>query len=112
VPDSLEGRRFGALSQVDGGEVGTETVFEYHEDADLIWARYAGGQIRLGQLVGLRRGDELEFRYCQVNWAGDTVTGHCRSVIEVLPHGRLRLVESWRWESRTGEGTSVVEEII
>jgi hypothetical protein len=111
VSTSLDGRRFRALSQVDGGEVGTETVFDYHEDGDLVWARYAGGQIRLGHLVGLRRGDELDFRYAQLNQAGETATGHCHSIVEVTEGGRLRLVETWEWESRTGRGTSVVEEI-
>ncbi len=109
---SLDGRRFGAVSQVDGGEVDAATVFEYHQDGDLVWARYAGGAaVRLGHLVGLRRGDELEFRYAQLNHKGETLTGHCRSRIEVLADGRLRLHESWRWESRPGAGTSVVEEL-
>jgi hypothetical protein len=28
----------------------------------------------------------------------------------VLPDGRLRLRETWAWESREGTGTSVLEE--
>ena len=67
---SLDGRRFRAASQSSGAEVGAETVFTYHQDGDLIWARYAGGQVRLGHLVGLRRGDELDFRYSQLNTSG------------------------------------------
>ena len=108
---SLDGRRFRSLSHVDGGEVGADTVFEYHEDGDLVWARYEGGEIRLGHLVGLRQGDELEFRYAQLNRAGETATGYCWSVISVGPDGRLRMHETWRWESRPGHGTSIVEEI-
>jgi hypothetical protein len=114
--ESLDGRRFRAVSQVDGGEVDEETIFEYHQDGDLVWARYAGGRIRLGHLVGVRYADgraaELEFRYSQLNQAGETASGFCRSRIERLADGRLRLHEAWRWESRPGEGTSVVEEII
>jgi hypothetical protein len=110
---SLEGRRFRSLSQVDGGEVGSDTVFEYHQDGDLIWARYAGGEIRLGHLVGTRRADQLEFRYAQLNSAGESATGYCKSRIEVdAADGRLRLHETWRWESRPGEGTSVMVEIV
>jgi hypothetical protein len=109
---SLDGRRFRAAGSVTGGEVGAETVFEYHQDGDLIWARYAGGAVRLGHLVGRRRGDTLEFRYSQLNTAGETSSGHCHSTIHILNDGRVQLRESWRWESRPGEGTSVVEEIV
>jgi hypothetical protein len=28
-----------------------------------------------------------------------------------LPDGRVRLEETWEWESRAGHGTSVVEQI-
>ena len=109
---SLDGRRFQSMAEVAGGEVGTETVFEYHEEGDLIWARYAGGAVRLGHLVGLRQGDRLEFRYSQLNTAGETSTGHCVSTVVTLPDGRLRLDETWRWESKDGAGTSSVEEQI
>jgi hypothetical protein len=88
-----------------------ETLAEYHEEGDLIWARYTGGAVRLGHLVGVRRGDALEFRYTQLNTAGESSSGHCVSTLEILPDGRLRLHESWRWESREGAGTSTVDEI-
>ena len=107
---SLDGLRFRAVGQAGTAEVGTETFFEYHEEGDLIWARYAGGAVRLGHLVGLRRGDALDFRYSQLNEAGETSTGHCRSTVHELPDGRLQLRETWEWESRDGAGTSVVEE--
>jgi hypothetical protein len=112
MPVSLDGRRFRSPEPVAGGEAGTETTFEYHEEGDLVWARYSGGDIRLGHLVGRRDGDVLEFRYSQLNTLGETSNGHCRSTVEVMADGRLRLNETWRWESRPGTGTSAVEEII
>ena len=108
---SLDGRRFAAADQAPAGEVDAETVFEYHEDGDLVWARYAGGAVRLGHLVGLRRRDVVEFRYSQLNTSGETSSGFCRSTIEVLAYGRVRLHETWRWESRPGKGTSIVDEV-
>lgn len=126
---SLEGRRFRPMGAAEearsgdggdvgaagarrgaGGEVGAETVFEYHEEGDLVWARYSGGSVRLGHLVGLRAGDELEFRYSQLNTAGETSNGHCRSTIHRRPDGRLELRETWEWESRPGAGSSTVVE--
>ena len=109
---SLDGRRFQAMADVAGGDVDARTVFEYAEEAGLVHARYGGGAIRLGFLVGTRDGDTLRFRYAQVRADGTTASGRCESRIEVLEDGRLRLHETWAWESQPGEGTSVVEEVI
>jgi hypothetical protein len=109
---SLDGRRFRAVAEVPGGDVGTQTIFEYVEDDGVVHARYAGGAIRLGFLVGTREGDTLRFRYAQVRVDGSTASGHCHSEIEALADGRLRLHETWAWESQPGEGASIVEEII
>src|SRR5262245_52423968 len=92
------------------GEASAGTVFEYHEDDGLVWARYAGGAVRLGFLVGTRHGDRLEFRYSQLNESGETSNGRCSTAISVLPDGRVRLDEVWEWESRPGSGTSAAEE--
>ncbi|GAB4051262.1 hypothetical protein GCM10028775_27160 [Catellatospora paridis] len=107
---SLDGRRFAAVADVAGGEVGTQTVFTYHEHDGMIWAEYTGGAIRRGFLVGTRDGDRLDFRYTQLNNEGQTSTGHCVSTLSRLPDGRLRLDETWQWESRPGSGTSAVVE--
>jgi hypothetical protein len=107
---SLDGRVFRAVSNPDGEVSEGDTLFHYSQDADLVHARYEGGGIRLGFLVGVRRDDELDFRYAHVNPAGETATGHCVSRIEVLDDGRLRLHERWSWDSREGSGVSVVEE--
>jgi len=93
------------------GEATEETVFEYHERGDAVWARYEGGAVRLGFLVGTREGDRLEFRYSQLNDSGETSNGRCSSTISTLPDGRLRLDEEWAWESKSGSGTSAAEEI-
>ncbi|WP_243704707.1 hypothetical protein [Micromonospora sp. KC723] len=108
---SLDRRRFAAVADVVAGEVGTETVFTYHEHDGVVWADYTGGSIRRGHLVGTRDGDRLDFRYVQLNNDGRTSSGHCVSEISVLPDGRLRLHETWSWESRPGSGVSVVEEL-
>ena len=107
---SLDGRVFGVSEMGDEGEASEATVFECHEDGDLVWARYAGGDVRLGFLVGTRDGDRIDFRYSQLNEQGETSNGHCTSQIVVLPDGRVRLNEVWSWESKPGEGTSAIEE--
>lgn len=109
---SLDGRWFRPVEDENGdGEVDSSTTFEYHEDGDLVWARYSGGMIRLGFLVGVRQGNTLSARYAQVTTDGGTATGHTESRVEALADGRLRLREDWAWDSRQGSGESVVEEV-
>jgi hypothetical protein len=106
----LDGRVFRGVEMSEAGEASVATRFEYHEDDGVIWARYEGGAVRLGFLVGTRDGDRLEFRYSQLNGSGETSNGRCSTRISVLQDGRLRLVEDWAWESKPGTGTSAVEE--
>jgi hypothetical protein len=107
---SLNDRRFTAAAQAEGGEVGPTTVFHYHEIDGEIWAEYVGGDVRRGFLVGTRTGNSLSFRYSHLNIDGVTASGRCTSEVTTDASGRLRLLETWSWESREGSGTSVVEE--
>ena len=108
---SLEGRIFVDVTENHAGDVGADTRFEYHEEPDgIIWARYAGGTVRLGHLVGTRDGDRLEFRYSHVTTAGTTASGRCSSRIVVADDGLLEFHEAWEWESQPGAGTSIVRE--
>jgi hypothetical protein len=108
---SLEGKRFQVAEMTSEGEASAATVFEYHERDSVVWARYEGGAVRLGFLVGTRDGDRLEFRYSQLNENGETASGRCSTTISSLSDGRLRLDEEWAWETKSGAGTSAAEEI-
>ena len=109
---NLDGRRFRDVTPAPMGDVGSETVFEYHEaDNGTIWGSYKGGPIERGFLVGTRTIDTLDFRYAHVTTMGGTASGHCLTRVEEFADGRLRLHEAWRWESKEGSGTSVLEEI-
>jgi hypothetical protein len=108
---SLDGRRFRSSAHVPSGDVGPATVFDYRQDGDVVHASYSGGDIRLGFLVGTRTGDRLDFRYVQLRVDGTTAAGHCLSEIELSDDDRLRLRETWAWETQPGSGTSMVEEV-
>lgn len=108
---SLDGRRFQDVTNRRAGDVGANTTFEYHQDGELVWARYSGGSIVLGFLVGTRQADTLNFRYSHLTSAGETASGRCDSTITVLSDGRLECRERWQWESRAGVGTSIIREL-
>lgn len=108
---SLDGRTLVGVSNSGDGEVGAQTLFTYHEENLVIWAEYSGGCIALGRLVGTREGSILTFRYVHATRDGTTSSGRCAAQLEEMPDGRIRSHESWTWESRTGSGHSVVEEV-
>lgn len=106
-------RRFVSLSNSENGEVGAETVFQYRQEGDVVWATYGGGSIVFGTLIA--KTDDagcLDMRYQHMNAAGELMTGICHSTPETLPDGCLRLHERWQWTSGDGSrGVSVIEEI-
>ncbi|MGC9542948.1 hypothetical protein [Streptomyces sp. UG1] len=108
---SLDGLVLAPVADQAPGQVGTRTRFTYHEKDGEIWAEYAGGDVVRGYLVGARDGDRLDFRYVQLKRDGSTSSGHCVSTVVELADGRVRLEESWAWESQPGSGTSVVEQV-
>ncbi|WP_329376106.1 hypothetical protein OG625_01430 [Streptomyces sp. NBC_01351] len=107
---SLDGLVFVPVADQAPGQVGRQTRFEYHEQDGRIWADYSGGDVVKGFLVGTRADDTVDFRYVQLRHDGTTASGHCVSLVTKLPDGRLRLEETWVWESQEGSGTSAVEQ--
>jgi hypothetical protein len=111
MPCSLDGLVLAPVADQAPGQVGARTRFTYHEKDGEIWAEYAGGDVVRGHLVGTRTGDRLDFRYVQLSRDGTTSSGHCASKVVELRDGRVRLEETWQWESQPGSGTSVVEQV-
>ena len=106
-------RRFVPVSNSANGEVSPEVVFHYIQSGRIVTCGYAGGRIVSGQLIALVDDEGcLDMRYHEVNDRGELMTGWCRSTPEVLPDGRIRLHEEWRWTSGDGSsGSSVLEEV-
>jgi hypothetical protein len=104
-----DGRRFSPAPVAPSGAV----VAEYHQRQDLIWAEFAGGAVRRGSLAGTSAPDgELRFAYCMVLTSGESVTGVCRSLPQVLDDGRIRLTEHWeRFGDGADSGISTLEEL-
>lgn len=110
---NYDNRRFISVQNSASGEVGAETVFYYHQDGDVVWAEYSGGEIVRGSLIAkCDQAGNLDMRYQHLNRQGGLMTGKCLSTPEILPDGRIRLYEKWQWTSGDrSEGESVIEEI-
>jgi hypothetical protein len=111
---NYDGRKFRPVSNTPNGEVNSETLFHYCQQGDLFTATYAGGGIRHGSMTGFcAAGGELHFCYQHLSDGGQLRSGVCQSRPELLPDGRIRLHERWRWTfGGEGEGQSMVEEVI
>jgi hypothetical protein len=112
-PVDLDGRTFFTGSNTANGDADAATRFEYRQNGARVWATYRGGRVRFGSLVAV--GDlsgRLDMRYQHVGADDVFRTGLCLSVPEVLPDGRVRLVEEWQWTNGDrSSGRSVLEEI-
>lgn len=106
-------RKFRSVQNSSSGEVSSETIFHYHQEGEMVWAEYSGGEIVRGSLVArCDAGGNLDMRYQHLNRAGELMTGECRSKPEILPDGRLRLYEKWKWTSGDlSPGESIIEEV-
>lgn len=110
---NYHGRKFISVENTDNGEVSSQTIFQYQQEGNIISATYSGGEIIKGMLVGVMKEDGcLEFRYNHVNLRNEIRGGKCISTPKILPDGRIRLYEKWKWlDSEATEGHSVIEEV-
>ena len=104
---------FRPVQNTENGETSNETVFNYLQDGNILTSEYKGGKIIKGHLIGIVDEDgNIDMRYHQVNDKTEIMTGICRSVPEILPSGKIRLHESWKWTSGDcSEGRSIIDEL-
>lgn len=111
---SYNGRTFTSKENSSNGEVNEQTLFHYHQDENIVWAEYSGGEIKRGYLVGkvLEEG-KLDFVYQHINDKGMIRVGKCKSSPKVLIDGRLQIKESWQWLNGDNScGESIIEEVV
>ncbi len=107
-------RYFVSVLNSENGDVDGDTRFHYRQQDEILWGTYSGGSIKFGTIVGRVEPDgKLNFRYQHLNQAGEFMSGECDSTPTLLPDGRIRLQEEWRWMSGDqSSGSSIVEEVI
>lgn len=106
-------RVFKSVSNSERGEVSAETTFYYHQQGNVVWAEYRGGEIIFGNLIAkVFDDDSLEMCYQHLNMRGEFMTGKCSSTPEITDSGKIRLHEKWQWSCKDfSTGESIVEEV-
>jgi len=108
---NLEGKIFLSIGNTKNGEVGFETVFSYHQNENVVWAEYEGGEIAKGHLVAnVLSSGQLDMRYHHINLQGQIMIGKCLSTPEIISNGKIKFKEKWQWLS--GDMSSGYSEII
>jgi hypothetical protein len=109
----LSGRRMRTTSTDSSGVVSAETLLAFEQTGDVVSARYRGGAIIDGYLVGKldATGASLHFCYVQVDLDGNVDAGSSTGTIEQMEDGRLRLTEAFQWFTRAERGINIFEEI-
>lgn len=106
-------KRFRPVSNTENAETSSETIFYYKQEGNILTCEYTGGQIIKGQLIAIVADNgHIDMRYHQINNKGELMTGICKSKPEILPNGKIRLIENWQWTSGDySRGQSILEEI-
>lgn len=107
-----DGKVFVPRKNTENGEVDGDTVFKYHQNDDVMWAEYSGGDVIKGHMIGaVAKNGELDFYYQHLNKQKKFRIGVCHSVPKVLENGKIELHEKWKWiNGDKSEGASVVIE--
>lgn len=107
----LNGVRMAPQTADASGAVSSGTIMIFEQARGIVSARYRGGAILDGYLIGRLSGQSLHFRYVQAQDDGRLDAGLSNGNIDRLPDGRLRLTEHFQWLTRSGGGTNIFEEL-
>lgn len=113
VPINLDNIHMNVIKTDACGVVNHETIFQFSQKNDVFEAKYAGGKIRQGFLVGrFTTENQLIFSYCQIQMDGKLDNGASQCEVSKDENGKIMLTEHFEWASRPGEfGTNVFKEI-
>lgn len=109
---NLDGLTLYVSSTASNGVVGGDTLLHFTQKGSRVLARYSGGSIRRGYLVGDIEDAMLRFRYTQLEASGEIHGGSSVCDVETLPDGRTRIVEHFTWRTREGAGDNVFDELV
>jgi hypothetical protein len=106
----LNGKTMFVSSTAAAGVVSGSTRLHFQQRGERVFARYAGGSVARGCLVGRWRNDELTFRYAQVE-DGKVHAGRSVCDVHLLENHTVRILENFVWTTRPGSGTNVFDEV-
>lgn len=87
-----------SVANTANGDVNGATRFYYQQKGKVITAKYEGGIVQVGSIVGQMIGhNEFEICYQHLTLNGELKTGQCKTKIELLDNDVIKLIEEWQW---------------
>lgn len=110
---NYDGKTFISKINTENGEVDNKTIFNYHQNENIVWAEYIGGDIIRGNIIGtVSEKGVLDFYYQHINKQGQLRIGKCHSVPHGMDNGKLELHEEWQWlNGDNSRGSSIIVEL-
>ena len=110
---NYDNKRFIPKMNTENGEVDNNTLFIYHQNNNMLWAEYSGGDILKGNIIGIvLENGELDFYYHHLNINNEIRCGKCHSIPKILDNGKLEMNENWQWlNGDLSKGKSLLIEI-
>ena len=96
-PLDLDLRLFEVVETSPGSEISSATWFEFRERERVVEARYSGGEIISGHLLGHRGGHRVTTAYTQLGVDSRLQTGTAEMRVELGADGQLLLTENYTW---------------
>ena len=97
----LDLRVFDVVETSGTGAISPATRFEFREREGRVEARYSGGAVDRGFLVGRREDDRVTTAYTQLDTAGRARTGTAVMRVTGDGDGRTLLIEDFTWSDGT-----------
>jgi len=103
---------FKTQSNSPNGDTNEETIFHYKQNGNYITATYKGGTIKTGFLSGtVNKDGSINMQYHHTNIKNELLTGVCFSEPEIMPDGKIKIIENWQWTCKNfSKGRSILIE--
>ena len=100
---NLNDKQMHVVETAQNGVVNHQTVFSFGQKKDQVFARYQGGPVSRGMLVGRINGSFLHFHFVQEHADGEISGGESTCEIAQQIDGKVMLVEHFDWDRGTGQ---------
>lgn len=108
---NLDGAVMYVSTTDDRGVVDAKTRLYFIQKGSRVFARYAGGRVKRGCIIGVISESELVFRYTQLEDSGEIHSGRSTCEVQWSEEAGLRVIEHFTWSTRNGSGTNVFAEV-
>ncbi len=107
----LNGVKMNVVETSASSVIDTDTVFQFEQNEDVVHARYSGGAIVAGTLIGKLIDDQLQFAFSQLEAGSVFSTGNSQCTVSVVGD-KIELTENFEWsEASRPPGVNKLQQV-